>query len=98
MSKLDELKAKLLGSTGDATPKAAELEDGNAGQPSYKQQLPAIIDQYRVSWESVVGDLSSDIASRLHQLPALEQQLKDWEMTTKATMQALLNEHANKYC
>jgi hypothetical protein len=45
MSKLDELKAKLLGSTGDATPKAAELEDGNIGQPSYKQQLPAIIDQ-----------------------------------------------------
>jgi hypothetical protein len=55
----------------------------------------SIIDQYRVSWESVVGE---DIASRLHQLPGLEQQLKDWESTTKATMQALLNEHANKYC
>ncbi len=98
MSKLDELKAKLLGSTGDAVPETAELEGVSTDQPSFKQQLPAIIDKYSVSWESAVGDLSSDIASRLHQLPDLERQLKDWESKTKATMQAVLNEHANKYC
>jgi hypothetical protein len=98
MSKLTEFKAKLLGSNNDAVQKTAGHKGANNTQPSFKQHLPAIIDQYPVSWEFVAGDLSPEIIGRFYQIPNLVQQIKDWETWTQARMQALLDGHVDKYC
>ena len=93
--KVNILAAKLL--SGGATNKPTSDASASAG-PSFKDKAPALIDRYKVSWETVVCDLTPRIQCLLANDPDLADQLLSWESETKATMQDVINAHINKYC
>jgi hypothetical protein len=89
-------KAFALG--GSATNKAtSDASSGHSGL-SFKEKAPALIERYRVSWETVVCNLTPQIKCLLENDAVLASQLLAWEGKTKVRMQELVNAHVDKFC
>jgi hypothetical protein len=93
--KANALAAKLL--AGSSTSKPSNTSS-IAISSSFKDKAPALIEKYKVSWETVVRDLKPQVQCLIANNPDLADLLSSWEGKTKEKMQDVLNNHIDKYC